>query len=121
MARLLVDEDLPRSLKKALENAGHHAEDVRDVGLRTRPDAEIFAYAIKHALSIVTADVGFGNIKTYALGSHAGILLARYPSRTPIATLNAAIVGALRLLPDDDLIGNLIVINAGRLRIRRKP
>ncbi|MBI4563224.1 MAG: DUF5615 family PIN-like protein [Planctomycetes bacterium] len=41
--KCLVDEALPRSLAKALRDTGTEATDVRDVGLRGRPDSEIFA------------------------------------------------------------------------------
>jgi predicted nuclease of predicted toxin-antitoxin system len=121
MARFLVDEDLPRSLAGALVQAGLDTEHVVDVGLRGKPDAEIFEYAATQRLAIITADVGFGNVLTYALGTHAGIVLVRFPSRTPISAINAAILAALQLLPEDDLDGNLVVIEPHRIRIRRKP
>jgi predicted nuclease of predicted toxin-antitoxin system len=121
MARFLVDEDLPRSLKRALLAAGLDAEDVRDVSLRSEPDSKILAYAIAQRRAIVTADVGFGDLRLYVLGTHPGIVLARFPSQTPISALNTAVVGRLRLLSDEDIDGNLVVLTPTRLRIRRKP
>ena len=47
MLRFLVDEDLPRSLARALRGAGHVAADVRDEGLRGEPDRRIFDVAQK--------------------------------------------------------------------------
>ena len=43
MLGFLVDEDLPRSLVSVLVEAGFQAHDVRDVGLRGKSDAEVFA------------------------------------------------------------------------------
>jgi predicted nuclease of predicted toxin-antitoxin system len=121
MARFLVDEDLPRSLKRALIAAGLDAEDVRDVGLQGHLDPDVFAYAVANRRALVTADVGFGDLRVYVLGTHAGIILARFPSKTPVAALNAAILARVRLLADDDIEGNLIVIDPNKMRIRRTP
>jgi predicted nuclease of predicted toxin-antitoxin system len=46
--RFLVDENLPRSLAKVLRESGFDAVDVRDLGLRGKPDSEIFRAALAH-------------------------------------------------------------------------
>lgn len=43
--RFLTDEDVPRSTARILREAGFDAVDTRDVGLRGKSDAEVFAYA----------------------------------------------------------------------------
>jgi len=88
MARFLADEDLPRSLVPQLRAAGIAADDIRDVGLRGRSDDEIFGYAVARGLTLLTADVGFGNILRFRLGTHAGVVVARFPNKLPTATLN---------------------------------
>ena len=120
MARFLVDEDLPRSLAAQLRASGITSEDVRDVGLRGKHDDEIFAYAVAHGLTLLTADVGFGNVLRFPLGTHAGIVVARFPNEVPTATLNQAILQAVQGLSDEDTTGNLVMIEPGRLRLRRK-
>jgi predicted nuclease of predicted toxin-antitoxin system len=45
MAKFLVDEDLPRSLARELRQAGIDAVDVRDAGLRGRPDPDVLDFA----------------------------------------------------------------------------
>ena len=119
MPNVLVDEDLPRSLVVALLDAGLAARDVRDVGLRGRSDREIVEYAVQHNLTLLTADVGFGNLLRFPLGRHAGIVVARFPNEVSPTQLNAGIVRALSSLRDDEIIGNLIVIEPGRIRLRR--
>ena len=56
MAGFLVDENLPRSLVADLEAAGHEATHVADVGLRGKPDVEVFGYAVANGLSIISVD-----------------------------------------------------------------
>jgi predicted nuclease of predicted toxin-antitoxin system len=43
--RFLTDEDIPRSTARILRDAGFDAVDVRDVGLRGKSDALVYAYA----------------------------------------------------------------------------
>jgi predicted nuclease of predicted toxin-antitoxin system len=119
MPRFLVDEDLPRSLARQLRIAGFEADDVRDVGLRGQPDAAISAHASRHQLVLVTADLGFANTIRYPLGSHPGIVVARFPNETPAATLVDFIVRAVHETAEADFAGNLIVIEPGRIRLRR--
>lgn len=94
MADVLVDEDLPRSLAGALQNGGLVAQDVRDIGR-------------------------FGNLLRFPLGSHAGIVIARFPNEVSTAQLVSAIVRAVGGLADDEVVGNLIVVEPGRVRLRR--
>ena len=61
MPTFLVDEDLPRSLAPQLRSAGFATEDVRDVGLGSRPDEQIAAYALARACAVITRDVRFAN------------------------------------------------------------
>lgn len=121
MPRFLLDENLPRSLGAALLATGFDVEDARDVGLRGQSDSLVVAYAKAHGQVIVTRDLGLGNMKLYPLGSHAGVVLMRYPNKTTIKELTNDLVGALRLLQDEDLAGNLVILDPNRLRIRRKP
>jgi predicted nuclease of predicted toxin-antitoxin system len=79
--RFLIDEDLPRSLAAALREEAFGAEDVRDVGLRGRHDDHVFARAQSGGLVLVSGDLGFSNILRYPPGSHAGIVIARFPTR----------------------------------------
>src|SRR5579859_6994159 len=44
--RFLVDENLPERLTGQSRAEGYTAEHVYEVGLRTRPDAEVYAYAL---------------------------------------------------------------------------
>jgi predicted nuclease of predicted toxin-antitoxin system len=119
MLRFLVDEDLPRSLTQALVSVGVHAEDVRDVGLRGHPDDDIIAFARTHGLTLLTADLGFANVLRYPLGSHAGIVIVRFPNETPTVALNDVLTGTIRGLSDEDVSGNLLVVEPGRIRLRR--
>ena len=88
MWALLVDEDLPRSTVVMLRQAGHTAEDVRDVGLRGHNDDDVFAYAQATQAILVTADKGFANVLSYPPGTHAGLIVVRVPNELPTQDVN---------------------------------
>ena len=118
--RLLVDEDLPRSLVQSLRDAGIEAQHVVDLGLRGRSDDEIFEHALAGKLALLSADMGFGNILRYPLGSHSGIVVARFPNELSTHALADAVIEALRHLTEKDLHGSLVIIEPGRVRLRMK-
>lgn len=119
MPRFLVDEDLPRSLARALRAEGFDTQDVRDVGLRGKTDTEVLQYAVAQNRTLVTADLRFGNLLTIPLGSHSGIVVARLPNELPVATLSAVILDAVRALDDEELRGSLVIVEPSRIRLRR--
>lgn len=119
MWRFLVDEDLPRSTAITLRQAGYLAEDVRDVGLRGRSDDAVFAYAQEHGATLVTADKGFANPLRFAFDRAMGIILVRVPNALPSQRLNAELLRALAILADEELLGLLIVVEPGKVRVRR--
>jgi len=119
MLRFLVDEDLPRSLAIRLRAAGSPADDVRDVGLRGRPDGEVFAHGVAHGLTLLTADLGFANLLRFPLGTHRGIIVAHLPNEWTVGRINDAIVAALSTLPDAVGLGSLVIVEPGRIRLRR--
>ena len=119
MARFLVDEDLPRSLVRVLRDAGQEADHVIDRGLRGQPDGSIFDHAMTNEMVLVTGDLGFANVLRFPLGSHHGIVVTRFPNELSTATMNADIVRALGDLSDEEFRGNLVILEPGRVRLRR--
>ncbi len=119
MARILVDADMPRPTQEVLARLGIVAEDVRDIGLGTAFDEEIFRYAQQHDQIIVSRDLGFANISEYPLGTHRGIVVFRLPPffvRTQILKAVEHFFGQITL---ESLVGTLTIVEPGRYRIRR--
>jgi len=92
---------------------------VIDAGLRGSSDEAVLAWAVGHSLAVVSADVDFGNILRFPLGSHCGIVIARFPSWIGNDVMNTRIVAALRTLPDSDLAGSVLVVEPATVRLRR--
>ena len=119
MWRFLVDEDMPRSTEGALRQAGNKVEDVRDIGLRGHSDQEVFDYAQERGAVLVTADKGFSNILRFPPASHAGIIVVRVPDILSTARVNKELLRALAELEGEDLQGVLVIVEIGRIRLRR--
>jgi predicted nuclease of predicted toxin-antitoxin system len=115
----LVDEDLPRSTVHALRQAGYEAEDVRDLGLTGHTDQEVFAKAQTLSAALLTGDSDFSNILTFPLGSHAGIIVSRIPDTVSIDTLNRELLAGVSQLSESELVGALVIVEVGQIRIRR--
>ncbi|MDA8336148.1 MAG: DUF5615 family PIN-like protein [Peptococcaceae bacterium] len=115
---LLIDEDPPRSTAPLLRSLGYDALDVRDIGLRGARDDEIFAYAYKADATIVTGDVGFVGMVYRSSQAHAGIILLRLPIDISIQGVNEILLKAISVLSEDQIRGNIIVVDQQKVRIR---
>ena len=63
--------------------------------------------------------MGFGNILHFPLGSHFGIVIAHFPNEMPTREINRQLIERFRDFKEDDFKGNLIIIEPGKVRIRK--
>lgn len=119
MARFLIDEDLPVVLASLLREQHHAAEHIREIGLRGSGDALVYATAQERHAVIVTGDGDFGNLLRFPLGVHFGIVVIQYPTAMRTRELANKIVDTLCALDDTVLKGSLVIIEPGRVRIKR--
>ena len=61
--RFLIDAQLPPGLVSIFIQAGHEAVHVTDVGLLTKDDVKIGAYAAKAGMIVVTKDEDFATMR----------------------------------------------------------
>jgi hypothetical protein len=117
--RFLIDADLPRSIKRLLEDHGHEATDVRDIGLGGAPDAEIASYAQRSGCCLVTGDFGFADLRNYPPGDYAGLVVLS-PPRGASAARILELMAVVLQRPDLErqLSGRLAIVEPGRIRLR---
>jgi predicted nuclease of predicted toxin-antitoxin system len=60
--RFLIDNALSPLVAERLRDAGHDVAHVRDHGLATASDAEVFAHAVEEDRILVSADTDFGTL-----------------------------------------------------------
>ena len=119
MATIVVDEDMHRSVAEPLKQLGHRVLDVRDHGLRGASDQEVFAFAQRQGAALLTGDLGFANLLAFPLGSHQGIIVARFPHELSTQRINEEILRGLEGIKDEEIEGSLIILEPGRVRMRR--
>jgi predicted nuclease of predicted toxin-antitoxin system len=120
MSKFFLDEDMPGSTARVLRARGHEVLDVWECGLSGKSDEEIYRYAMKEHAIIITRDRGFGNLYLQTPGVNPGIVIAHFPNEVSNDKMNRRLDIALLLLPENDIRGNLVIIEPGRLRIRRR-
>jgi predicted nuclease of predicted toxin-antitoxin system len=120
MIKFLIDEDIPRSAAKVLRDRGYEVLDVRDCGLRGEPDEEVFKFAQEEKAVLLTGDLGFGNLLRFPVGKHSGVVIVHFPNEISASKLNNQITKAFDTLTEKDLDRTLMILEPGKIRIRRK-
>jgi predicted nuclease of predicted toxin-antitoxin system len=118
--KILVDEDMPRPTTGLLQSLGIDAVDLRDIGLKGSTDAEVFEYAQKNKMIIMSRDKEFGNILKYPLGTHCGIIWVNLPHTFIRHQILGAIERFFVEVERDRLPNNLTILEVRRYRIRER-
>ena len=116
--KVKVDEDLPRAAVDLLRDWGYDAAGVYEQGMSGWKDPELWRAVQAEGRFLVTADKGFGDIRTYPPGTHRGILVLR-PSEQgvrPILDLLGRVLASYSL---EQLAGCIVVATPRGIRIRR--
>jgi predicted nuclease of predicted toxin-antitoxin system len=82
MARIKVDEDLPRHIAEIARDRGHDATSVLDQGWRGTPDDALCGRVQRENRWLITADKAFGDLRRYAPGTHPALSCCDHPNRT---------------------------------------
>jgi predicted nuclease of predicted toxin-antitoxin system len=115
--RFKIDENLPVEFAQLLQAAGYSAETVPAEGLGGQPDEAIFAFCQQEQRVLVTLERGFGDIRRYPLGLHAGIIVLR-PARQDREMCLALLEQLLPLLREQEVVGRIWIVELGRVRVR---
>lgn len=110
----LVDENMPRTLAPQIADLGFSVQDVRDIGLRARPDSEVMDEAIATDAIIITRDRGFANPKTWPTEFTAGMIFVDLPSNTPAKIVNARVLELIAKRLPVSLLGAITRVEQNR-------
>ncbi len=116
--RVKLDENIPSRVGVIVADAGHDVDTVVDEGLAGADDPTVSAAATAEERLVVTLDRGFGDIRRYPPGSHAGILVLRLDDQAAPAVARA-VEQLLESVTLDELAGCVAVFRDGDLRVRR--
>lgn len=117
--RFLVDENLPARLVTYLRAEGYEAEHAYDVGLQTRPDTDVFAYARAANATLLTQDHDLERDTGPFPPPHPGVILIELPQTWPREERLRRILSALRSLAGQPLRDTLVIVEPAQILVRR--
>lgn len=116
--RVKLDENLGRTHSELLRESGYVVDSVQDEGLSGATDATLWQRLCSEQRFFVTLDLDFSDVRRFAPGSHAGILLLRPQNKSR----DAVSLVLSRVIADAPLQspGNCLAIaDESRTRVRR--
>jgi hypothetical protein len=118
--KVKLDEDLSASLGGILASQGHQVATVPGQGWGGVVDSSLWPKLQAERIYFVTADKGFGDLRSYPPGSHAGILVLR-PERESLLEFRRLLQHVLAKHRLESLAGCVTVASFRSIRVRRKP
>jgi predicted nuclease of predicted toxin-antitoxin system len=119
--KFLIDNPLSQRVAEGLAEHGHETEHVAAIGLRDAEDALVADYAKATGAVVITADSDFGMLASLTHESSPSIILLRGRiSSDPLAQVRL-IVANLPNVSDAIDAGAIVIIEQGRVRVRRLP
>jgi len=113
-----VDENLPASIVSILAEKGHDVMSVLEQSLAGTSDKNLVTICQKEDRILVSFDKGFCDIRTYASGTHPGMIVLRLTNQaTP--NVESAVRKVVQLLEEEDPKGHLWIVEENRVRIRK--
>jgi len=110
---------MPRDTAPRLSGEGADVEDVRDLGMGSHADDTIFNHAQREQRVVITRGRDFAELAMNQ-PEHSGVTLIRSLAlRSPHIT--TTLIERLKSLEQDALPGSIVVIELGRMRIRKPP
>jgi predicted nuclease of predicted toxin-antitoxin system len=117
--RIKLDESMPLALAIFLRSAGHDVSTVAEENLSGQEDHPVLEAAAKEGRLLMTFDMDFGDIRSYPVGSHAGVVIFRLHDQR-WAVLKEPVERLLKSALIDRLQYGIAVVDENRVRVRSK-
>ena len=118
--KFLVDMGLSPTIVGFLENLGHDAVRVNQLGMATASDEEIIAYATGHDSVVLTVDLDFGDILSHTELRKPSVIIFRLkePSTEKVQAILESSYPQIEVHLKS---GSIVVIDEYKIRIRELP
>jgi predicted nuclease of predicted toxin-antitoxin system len=116
--KVKLDENLPNRLVAALTALGHDMDTVYAERLNGQIDPNVWSATQAAQRFFITQDLDFSDIRGYAPGTHAGLLLVRL-ARPSGDALFERVLTVFHTENVEDWRGCLVVVTERKIRVRR--
>ncbi|MCL5105009.1 MAG: DUF5615 family PIN-like protein [Armatimonadetes bacterium] len=113
-----ADENIPRSVVVLLRSNGHDAMHLIDQNMGGWSDSALWLVVQAEGRFLVTTDKGFGDLRAYPPGAHAGVMILR-PDEDGVTPLLRLVAGVLATEDLELLAGTTTVVTPRGIRVRR--
>jgi len=117
---ILAESCVHTDVVDRLRESGFSVKRAQEVGLANSPDEEIFDFAFKNSLVLLTFDLDFGNILRFKITESAGVVVFHIIEGLSKETIIKRVVSFFSLIKERELKGRLFIIDPGG-RIRCWP
>ena len=118
--KFLVDMPLSPKTVKFLNNMGHKAVRVSELGMAKSKDREIFDHAEKNDMIILSADLDFGTILANTHSRKPSVIIFRLRDPSP-EHVNSLLSSNLPGIEEELMKGAIVVVEDANIRIRELP
>lgn len=115
--KLLLDENVAFSTTTLCRDLGYNIKHVKEDALEGRDDKTLLALAVAENRVLLSFDKDFGNLLSFPLSSHFGVIVIEMRDQRPQA-VNRRLSQVLPILDETDLTGKLIILRDGDIRVR---